>query len=187
MCTSLGDQAANALVEYHQCNGGISRFEKFRYFIHSILPKCNNSRSRNFHNVQLEMLLHNYREALSSQLLHCPWLIGYKIFEHSHQVQGGISFRVDRRMNSVQFLLNVVWLLISTVAFLEAQTLKNISWLVRLVHKIFFNQLYFLEIVSMIILRNKVLALILCLFLLGLISALGKNMLVSIIFSMFKF
>ena len=36
----FGETAANALIEYHVTNGGVSRYKKFAYFIEQILPSC---------------------------------------------------------------------------------------------------------------------------------------------------
>lgn len=36
----FGEPAANALIEYHIANGGVSRYKKFAYFIEQIHPSC---------------------------------------------------------------------------------------------------------------------------------------------------
>lgn len=37
VCRRYGDQAARGLVDYHQKNGGISRYQKFKYFLSEIV------------------------------------------------------------------------------------------------------------------------------------------------------
>ena len=36
---SYGEQAAQALVEYHVANGGVSRYKKFAYFLNTLAPQ----------------------------------------------------------------------------------------------------------------------------------------------------
>ena len=67
-----GELASRALVEYHQANGGISRYKKFSHFIDSILPclgipLCNPSKE-----TELSQLLKEYSDFVLAALLSCP-------------------------------------------------------------------------------------------------------------------
>ncbi len=58
-----GKVAANSLVEYHVENGGISRYEKFKYFLEKIVPSASST--------DLESLLYNYAKIVLDGLLDC--------------------------------------------------------------------------------------------------------------------
>lgn len=59
-----GEGAANALLQYHVANGGISRYKKFQYFISSILQQPVVPR-------RLESLLRGYAEEVRKGLMSC--------------------------------------------------------------------------------------------------------------------
>ena len=59
-----GVEAAKKLVRYHQAHGGISRFQKFKYFLTEIV-------STEIHGAAYEALLANYAESVMSGLLNC--------------------------------------------------------------------------------------------------------------------
>ncbi|MET0370824.1 MAG: HAD family hydrolase [Sphingobium sp.] len=61
------EAAADALVAYHVSNGGISRYEKFRYFIDEILPNFPASDA----GMSLEGLLKDYADAVRDGLMSC--------------------------------------------------------------------------------------------------------------------
>lgn len=64
---AYGEQAAQALVEYHVANGGISRYKKFSYFLEKIVPSFTANKTR----PRLEELLNHYAEAVLQGLLSC--------------------------------------------------------------------------------------------------------------------
>lgn len=73
-----GEDAANRFVEYHVNNGGVSRYEKFRYFLTEIL-------NRGIDNTLLENLISQYAEYVSNDLMTCP--IAERIPEIRHTYQ----------------------------------------------------------------------------------------------------
>ena len=60
----FGDKSALALKDYHVLNGGISRYEKFRYLFNNIL--C-----RPVETKQIEKLLLNFSNEVKKALLTC--------------------------------------------------------------------------------------------------------------------
>lgn len=64
---AYGEQAAQALVEYHIANGGISRYKKFAYFLDEIVPTLAPKVSEQ----SLEALLERYAEIVLQGLLTC--------------------------------------------------------------------------------------------------------------------
>lgn len=66
-----GAASANELVEYHLANGGISRYEKFSYFLESILPRHVPSAIPGSNGPSLEELISNYAQAVHDGLLTC--------------------------------------------------------------------------------------------------------------------
>ena len=64
---AYGEQAAQALVEYHIANGGISRYKKFAYFLDEIVPTLASKVSE----PRLEALLERYAEIVLQGLLTC--------------------------------------------------------------------------------------------------------------------
>lgn len=59
-----GEAAAEALVEYHVANGGVSRYRKFEYFLQSIAGVENSGSA-------LDKLLQDYAKAVRNGLLGC--------------------------------------------------------------------------------------------------------------------
>lgn len=82
-----GDEAAQAMVEYHVANGGVSRYKKFAHFLEKIVPTYANQQQES----NLETLLQVYAchvregvlgchiapglEALRQMTLNARWLI----------------------------------------------------------------------------------------------------------------
>jgi len=64
---AYGELAAQALVEYHVANGGISRYKKFAYFLDEIVP----SLVSNVSGPSLEGLLEDYAKIVLHELLTC--------------------------------------------------------------------------------------------------------------------
>ena len=64
---AYGEEAAQALVEYHVENGGISRYKKFAYFLEKILPTFAANRT----GPSLDELLSHYADAVLQGLLSC--------------------------------------------------------------------------------------------------------------------
>lgn len=62
-----GEPAAQALVEYHVANGGISRYKKFAYFLDEIVPTLPDE----VFGPSLEELLENYAKTVLDGLLSC--------------------------------------------------------------------------------------------------------------------
>tara|TARA_B100000787_G_C16195595_1_gene300588 strand:+ start:3071 stop:3721 length:651 start_codon:yes stop_codon:yes gene_type:complete len=60
----FGKNSAQDLVNYHVLNGGISRYEKFSYFIEKILPK-------NLKKPKLDELLEDYAKIVWDKLISC--------------------------------------------------------------------------------------------------------------------
>ena len=69
----FGEREAIELVNYHKSNGGISRYEKFKFFL-EILNKNNSNIIP-----KLDKLINNYGELVFNQLLTCE--IATKLFE----------------------------------------------------------------------------------------------------------
>ena len=61
-----GKDLANAMVDYHMANGGISRYQKFEYFLNIILPADVESNEHDF-----ETLLENYARFVTAGLIDC--------------------------------------------------------------------------------------------------------------------
>lgn len=59
-----GETAAQALVDYHVQNGGISRYRKFKYFLENLVGECDKYET-------LDDLLSAYASAVRSGLLEC--------------------------------------------------------------------------------------------------------------------
>lgn len=62
-----GESAAQALVDYHVANGGISRYQKFGHFLESIVPIA----APQFKGPGLSALLDEYAAAVKQGLLSC--------------------------------------------------------------------------------------------------------------------
>ncbi|WP_339113247.1 hypothetical protein [Thioclava sp. GXIMD2076] len=62
-----GEAAAEALVEYHISRGGISRYEKFRYFLEVIVPQYSSC----VDGPGLDQLLEDYASFVRSGLMEC--------------------------------------------------------------------------------------------------------------------
>lgn len=61
----FGEEAAFRLVEYHVSNGGVSRFQKFYYFLNEIVTKMNGRE------ITVDMLSENFSNAIYEKLLKC--------------------------------------------------------------------------------------------------------------------
>ncbi|MGM3216167.1 HAD family hydrolase [Pseudomonas sp. PhalM4] len=59
-----GKEAADALVNYHVANGGVSRYKKFDYFLEKLAPK-------DIQGPDLQELLDNYAQEVKAGLLSC--------------------------------------------------------------------------------------------------------------------
>lgn len=70
---SYGDTYAEKLLKYHKENGGISRYEKFKFFITNIL-------NEDFCETKNNLLLKKYSEYVKKRLLECE--IAYNLFEN---------------------------------------------------------------------------------------------------------
>lgn len=62
-----GEAAAQALVDYHVANGGISRYRKFEYFLDTLVAR----HARDTDGPGLQSLLNAYAEAVRHGLLNC--------------------------------------------------------------------------------------------------------------------
>ncbi|ENX56508.1 MULTISPECIES: HAD family hydrolase [Acinetobacter] len=62
-----GKTAAQAFVNYHIKNGGISRYKKFEYFMDKIVPKL----TENPIDLDVEQLLSEYAKQVRKELLQC--------------------------------------------------------------------------------------------------------------------
>ena len=62
----LGQEAVNSFKNYHIQNGGISRYEKFKYFVDNIVPDLGITQ-----NIDCEYLLKAYSREVSLNLLSC--------------------------------------------------------------------------------------------------------------------
>ena len=71
-----GKENARALVEYHKRLGGVTRFEKFRYFFETILEK------KTFEK-ELENALSNFSVIVCEKLISCPETSGVRDFLNS--------------------------------------------------------------------------------------------------------
>ena len=64
---AYGEDAAKELLDYHVCNGGISRYRKFEYFLKVIAPKYNTAMNA----ITIEELLNGFADQVKSALLSC--------------------------------------------------------------------------------------------------------------------
>lgn len=71
-----GKENAKALVECNKRLGGVTRFEKFRYFFETILEK------KSFEK-ELEKVLHNFSTLVCEKLISCPETSGVRDFLNS--------------------------------------------------------------------------------------------------------
>ncbi|XKF16222.1 HAD hydrolase-like protein [Halomonas sp. BLK-85] len=62
-----GEAAAQAMVDYHVANGGVSRYKKFAYFLEQIAPVYTSQQQ----GPDLEALLHAYASHVREGLLNC--------------------------------------------------------------------------------------------------------------------
>lgn len=70
--------SAKELINYHQINGGISRYKKFDFYIKNIAPKYNLINS----DICLEKLLEKYKLFIKQKLIDCeicPYLSSFKL------------------------------------------------------------------------------------------------------------
>ncbi len=63
-CLDFGEAISNQFVDYHQRNGGISRYKKFQYFIKEILKK-------DFDEKLYKDLLNKYSKYVKRELVNC--------------------------------------------------------------------------------------------------------------------
>jgi len=75
--TSLlyGKQAAQAMVDYHVANGGVSRYEKFAHFLENIVPRQEGP--------DLDSLLASYASYVKDGLLSCEVAPGLQALKES--------------------------------------------------------------------------------------------------------
>ncbi|WP_404416412.1 HAD family hydrolase [Vreelandella aquamarina] len=66
-----GEAAAQAMVDYHVANGGVSRYKKFAYFLEQIAPKHAAPRNPAEQSPGLEALLQAYAGYVREGLLSC--------------------------------------------------------------------------------------------------------------------
>lgn len=71
----FGHEAASQLLRFHTSNGGISRYEKFRYFLSEIAPKTTSNSNPNTP-LTYEDLLDVYRREVASELNKCEIATG---------------------------------------------------------------------------------------------------------------
>lgn len=69
-----GEKAAGALKEYHVLHGGISRHEKFSYFLNSIVQSKDNI------DIKKNELLQQFSKEVKSGLLHCEMTQSLPVF-----------------------------------------------------------------------------------------------------------
>ncbi|GHE20558.1 HAD family hydrolase [Halomonas urumqiensis] len=75
-----GDTAAQALVDHHVANGGVSRYMKFAHFLERIVPQ----HAANCAGPDLETLLENYAGEVRQGLMTCQFAPGLrKLREHT--------------------------------------------------------------------------------------------------------
>lgn len=66
-----GTASAEELVSYHVANGGVSRYQKFAYFLDHILPKHHPDASPGRDGPDLQALLESYAYAVQEGLMNC--------------------------------------------------------------------------------------------------------------------
>ncbi len=71
-----GKEMADLLVRYHMDNGGVSRFEKFRYFFETILDKSDFDK-------ELESCISKFGDLVKQKLISCPETEGAREFLES--------------------------------------------------------------------------------------------------------
>ena len=67
-----GKEIANELLEYHKKIGGVSRYKKYEFLKHDILPKYNIKIDNN----EKESLINLYSQIVSEELLQCELVKG---------------------------------------------------------------------------------------------------------------
>jgi phosphoglycolate phosphatase-like HAD superfamily hydrolase len=67
----FGDGAADALVEYHIANGGVSRYKKLDKFIKDILPQYGTLNTQGITNPLLDDLLNSFARIVHEGLMNC--------------------------------------------------------------------------------------------------------------------
>ncbi|KHJ49881.1 HAD family hydrolase [Vreelandella venusta] len=73
-----GEAAAQAMVDYHVANGGVSRYKKFAHFLEQIAPKHAAQRNLAEQSPDLEALLQAYAGYVRDGLLSCEVAPGLK-------------------------------------------------------------------------------------------------------------
>ncbi len=86
-----GEEAAMKLVEYHKENGGISRFEKFRYFFDSLLKREN-------YEADMERALARFAEVSKEGLMKAAEADGLRDLLGRIKVDGNFAFVVSGGM-----------------------------------------------------------------------------------------
>ena len=66
-----GERLANLLVDYHVANGGISRYQKFEFFIDTLIPLYLPDATPGIDGPGLNELLDTYSKCLRYQLVNC--------------------------------------------------------------------------------------------------------------------
>lgn len=115
-----GKAAADAMVEYHITNGGVSRYKKFAYFIEQIAPKYINNLSLSF-----DALLHTYSHYVRDGLLTCEVAPGLESLRKLNAKANWLIVSGGTSLNYVKFLLNVVWQIGLMEGYLVAQEQKK--------------------------------------------------------------
>ena len=90
-----GEENARALVEYNKRLGGVTRFEKFKYFFETILGK-------KIFEKELKNALNNFSALVCEKLLSCPETFGVRNFLDSlsrdtkkYVVSGGVQSEIQ--------------------------------------------------------------------------------------------
>ena len=73
---SFGEKAANALIDFHTQNGGISRYAKFEYFVDYILPTYSPHEYNGARSDLLLSLLAAFAKEVKTGLLKCEITLG---------------------------------------------------------------------------------------------------------------
>ncbi|MDG1157462.1 MAG: HAD hydrolase-like protein [Litorivicinaceae bacterium] len=79
----FGDLASSILVDYHKRNGGISRYNKFNYFIESIMPMHAPEVFIEDKSKFLHRLLQEFSSIVKAELVNCQVAPGLRELRHS--------------------------------------------------------------------------------------------------------
>ncbi len=72
-----GAEAVKTMVDYHLDNGGVSRFDKFRYFYRHVLDKP-------MTDTDMQQLCDNFSALVVSRVVEAPWVAGAEAFLDRH-------------------------------------------------------------------------------------------------------